>query len=66
MFDTLFYDGGRIQFRTDIPEEFKNEVYAYFRYLRGSFAPKHEDKEMVCAMLLDEIATGVVKITGSR
>jgi hypothetical protein len=58
MFQTLFYKGGRIQYREDVPEEHRNNVYAYLRSFMGSFAPKHEHKHAICAMLLDEIATG--------
>lgn len=29
-------------------------AYAYMRSLIGSFAPKHEHKEAVCAMIIDE------------
>jgi hypothetical protein len=59
MFSTLFFSGGRLKLRDDVPEDFKNAAYGYFRSLAGSWAPKHEHKEAVCAMLLDEIATGV-------
>jgi hypothetical protein len=59
MFTTLFYKGGALQIRKDIPEDFLRAVNGYFRSLIGSWAPKHEHKEAVCAMLLDEIASGV-------
>jgi len=59
MFRTLFYKGGRIKYRKDVPQEHINNVYAYLRSFMGSFAPKHEHKTAVCSMLLDEIATGV-------
>lgn len=59
MFGTLFYEGGRIQYRKDVPEDHIKNVYAYLRSFMGSFAPKHEHKHAICAMLLDEIATGV-------
>ena len=59
MFQTLFYRGGKIKFRDDVPEEHRKNVMAYLRSFMGSWAPKHEHKHAVCAMLLDEIATGV-------
>ena len=59
MFMTLFYSGGRIKFREDVPDEHKKNVYAYLRSFMGSWAPKHEHKTAICGMLLDEIATGV-------
>lgn len=62
MFITLFYEGGKIKFREDVPEEHRKNVYAYLRSFMGSWAPKHEHKHAICAMLLDEIATGVEKV----
>ena len=62
MFSTLFYSGGRIKFREDVPEEYRKNVYAYLRSFMGSWAPKHEHKMAVCGMLLDEIATGVEEV----
>ena len=59
MFSTLFYEGGKIKYRDDVPEEHRKAVYAYLRSFIGSWAPKHEHKEAICGMLLDEIATGV-------
>lgn len=59
MFQTLFYEGGKIIYREDVPKEHRENVYAYLRSFMGSWAPKHEHKHAVCAMLLDEIATGV-------
>jgi hypothetical protein len=62
MFSTLFYEGGRVIYREDVPEEHRKNVWAYLRSYMGSWAPKHEHKHAVCAMLLDEIATGVEKV----
>ena len=59
MFTTLFYSGGKIIYRKDVPVEYQKNVMAYLRSFMGSFAPKHEHKHAICAMLLDEIATGV-------
>jgi hypothetical protein len=62
MFSTLFYKGGKIKYREDVPEEHIKNVYAYLRSFMGSWAPKHEHKHAICAMLLDEIATGVEEL----
>lgn len=59
MFSDLFYRGGRIIYRKDVPEEYRKNVMAYLRAFMGSWAPKHEHKGAICGMLLDEIATGV-------
>lgn len=62
MFRTLFYSGGKVNFRDDLPPEFKTAAWGYLRSLIGSWAPKHEDKEAVCSMLLDELATSVEEV----
>lgn len=62
MFTKLFYEGGKIIYRKDVPEEHIKNVNTYLRSYMGSFAPKHEHKGAVCAMLLDEIATGVESV----
>jgi hypothetical protein len=59
MFATLFYKGGKIIYREDVPKEHRENVHRYLRSFIGSWAPKHEHKHAICAMLLDEIATGV-------
>lgn len=59
MFSTLFYSGGKVRFLKDVPVEFQNNAWAYCRAFMGSFAPKHEEKEAICAMLLTEIAESV-------
>ena len=66
MFNKLFYSGGRIKYREDVPEEHVKNVYAYLRSFMGSWAPKHEHKKVVCAMLLDEIATGVEEVAKEK
>lgn len=55
LFSTLFYHGGRVVWKTDVSENFRAKAWPYCRSLMGSFAPKHEDKEAVCAMLLSEM-----------
>ena len=52
MFSNLFFSGGKIESRTKISDEHKNKIIRYFKALAGSFAPKHEEKEAVCALLL--------------
>ena len=52
----IFFSGGRLKFKEGVDEEFRKRALMYFRALIGSFAPKHEDKTAVCAMILSEIA----------
>lgn len=40
--------------------EFVRRVIPYLKALLRSYALKHEEKEAICAMILDEIADDVV------
>lgn len=55
LFDELFFSGGRVKFRSDIPRENIAKIWPYCRALMASYFPKHEDKTAVCAMLMSEI-----------
>lgn len=52
MFSNLFFRGGKIETKAKISDEHKSKIIRYFKVLSGSFAPKHEEKEAVCALLL--------------
>lgn len=55
LFSELFFNGGKISFKDGVEEDFKNNAWPYCRGLMRSFAPKHEHKEAVCAMLMSEL-----------
>ena len=55
LFSKLFFEGSSVNFKQDIDEEYKRRVWHYLRCFMCSFAPKHEHKEAICAMLMDEI-----------
>jgi hypothetical protein len=55
MFSTLFFGGGTVKFKEDLNEEFKKNAWSYMRAFMGSFSPKHEEKEAICALLLSEL-----------
>lgn len=55
LFSTLFFRGGKVKFKREINEDFKTSAWAYMRGFMGSFLPKHEHKEAICAMLLSEL-----------
>jgi hypothetical protein len=55
LFSHIFFTGGQIKFKKDVPEEYRKTVVKYMRAFMGSYSPKHEEKEAVCAMLLSEI-----------
>ncbi len=52
LFSKLFFDGGELNLKKDLDPKFKDKALPYLRALMGSFEPKHEDKEAVCALLL--------------
>lgn len=55
LFSELFFSGGKLHFKKDLPEEFKSAALPYLKAFMGSFEPKHEEKEAICAMLLSEL-----------
>lgn len=55
LFSQLFFSGGKVEFKEGLDETFKVKAWSYCRALMGSFSPKHEEKEAVCAMLMSEL-----------
>jgi hypothetical protein len=55
LFSTLFFSGGKVQFKKNLDVEFVKSAWAYCRCFMGSFAPKHEEKEAICALIMSEI-----------
>lgn len=55
LFGTIFFRGGKVKFKDGLDESFKNKAWPYLRSFMGSFAPKHEHKQAICAMLLSEL-----------
>ena len=53
-FNELFFNGGKVEFQKDFEGSWKENAFLYARSLMGSFSPKHEDKEAVCAMIFEE------------
>jgi hypothetical protein len=66
MFNQLFYSGGQVVFKKGISEEFANDAYSYLRGFIGSWAPKHQEKEAICALILSEIAERVDPVKESK
>lgn len=52
MFSNLFFSGGVIAVKPSISAEDKTRALRYYKALAGSFEPKHEEKEAVCALIL--------------
>lgn len=57
LFSELFFSGGKLNFKEDVDEEFKAKALPYLKMFMGSFGPKYEEKEAVCALLLSELVT---------
>lgn len=55
LFSTLFFEGGKLNFKADLPKDFKTSATRYLKSFMGSFDPKHEEKEAICALLLSEL-----------
>jgi len=55
LFSHLFFRGGRIEFKPDVDKEFAKRAWTYCRSFMGSWEPKHEEKEAICAMIMSEI-----------
>lgn len=55
LFRKLFYRGGQVAFKEGVNEEFKAKAWPYLRAFMGSFEPKHEEKEAICALLMSEL-----------
>ena len=55
LFSKLFFNGGEVKFKKKIDNEFKNKAWAYCRCFMGSYEPKHEEKEAICAMIMSEL-----------
>jgi hypothetical protein len=56
LFSYLFFKGGKLTFKKGISEkEYFEPMLMYLQAFMRSYAPKHEDKEAICAMLLSEL-----------
>ena len=55
LFSEIFFGGGRVKFKEGIDEDFKKRAWAYCRAFMGSWEPKHEEKEAICALIMSEI-----------
>lgn len=55
LFSSLFFSGGKVKFKKSIDDDFKNKAWNYCRAFMGSWEPKHEEKEAICALIMSEI-----------
>jgi hypothetical protein len=53
-FSELFFSGGEIKLKKDVQGTWKEKAYLYARALMGSWSPKHEHKQLVVGMILEE------------
>lgn len=59
LFSAWFYNGIKDVVVKDLDNAEK--AFKYMRTLMGSFTPKHEHKEAVCAMIIDEFLVITLK-----
>lgn len=57
LFSELFFSGGHLNFKKDLPADFKTKAVSYLKAFMGSFEPKHEEKAAICALLLSELCS---------
>ena len=55
LFSKLFFTGGKVIFKKKVDKDFRKKAWVYCRSLMGSYEPKHEEKEAICAMLMSEL-----------
>ena len=55
LFSNLFYEDGKVVFKKGIDASFSASAWRYCRHFMGSWDPKHEDKEAICALIMSEI-----------
>lgn len=60
MFNELFNNGGRLICKEVIDPDYLKRGILYLKALMRSFVPRHEEKEAICSMLLDELVLEVV------
>ena len=53
-FSEIFYKGGKVELQKDVEGTWKENAFLYACALMGSWAPKHEHKELVVGMIFEE------------
>lgn len=54
-FNEMFYSGGTYVLQKDVKGTWKEKAFLWCRAMIGSWAPKHEHKEAVAAMIFEEV-----------
>jgi len=52
LMESLFFKGGTIPINQSLPKDYIRKGGRILRAIMGSFEPKHEHKEVVCALIL--------------
>jgi len=53
-FNRLFFSGGNIVLQNGASNDWRYDAFLYAKALMASFEPKHEHKEVIVGMLLEE------------
>lgn len=57
-FNELFYRGGEVKFKQGVSvddEGWQRRAWRYMKSYMGGYNSKHEHKEIICAMIIDEL-----------
>lgn len=54
-FNELFFRGGKVKLQKGSIGTWKEDAWVYCQALMTSFEPKHQQKELVCAMIMQEV-----------
>ncbi|NPV00020.1 MAG: hypothetical protein HPY53_01440 [Brevinematales bacterium] len=61
LFSNLFYHGGNIPVNKKLPKDYISKGIRLLKAIMGSFAPKHEEKERVCAVILKALNSDLME-----
>jgi len=55
LFSELFFKGGTIHYKEILTDKTRENNFRYLKAVMGSFQPKHEQKDAVCAFILSKL-----------
>ena len=55
LFIRLFFEGGSVPVNREYPKEYTDKGLRMLKAVMGSFEPAHEDKKVVCAVILKNL-----------
>lgn len=55
MASILFFQGGKVPVNESLPKDYQSKGLRLLKAIIGSFKPRHEDKEHVCGIILENL-----------